>query len=292
MDHVERALDLRSVLGEGPLWRDAERRLYWLDLRGPAIYRFDPVGGRNEKLSVDLSSGLGGMVFDAKGRWILVDDDGIHRVDPQSGRRTGLANPEEGHSENIFNDAKVDRQGRLWTGSCNRDWVTPTASYYMLDRTGKVSVLDRSIGCANGPAFSPDGTRAYWTDSPSREIYCYEIDPGNGAVGPRRSFHKFDDGSEQPDGMTVDADGCLWVALWDGWCVAQIRPDGKLERRVEVPVPQPTSVGFGGEGLTQLYITTASLGLSDEQLQAAPLSGHLLVADVGQKGIAEPDFAG
>jgi sugar lactone lactonase YvrE len=291
MDHVERALDFHSVLGEGPLWRDAERRLYWLDLRGPAIYRFDPVSGRNEALNADLPAGLGGMAFDGKGRWILVDDAGIHRIDPKSGRRTALANPEAGRSENIFNDAKVDRRGRLWTGSCNRDWVTPTASFYMLDRSGRVSIIDRSIGCANGPAFSPDGRRAYWTDSPSREIYGYDIDPETGDVGPRRRFHKFDPGPEQPDGMTVDADGCLWVALWDGWCVAQIRPDGKLERRVKVPVPQPTSVGFGGEGLAQLYITTASLGLSDEQLRAAPLSGHLLVADVGQKGIAEPEFA-
>jgi sugar lactone lactonase YvrE len=291
MDHVERAVDFHSVLGEGPLWRDAERRLYWLDLRGPAIHRFDPVSGCNETLNADLPAGLGGMVFDGKGRWILVDDAGIHRIDPTSGQRTVLANPEAGRSENIFNDAKVDRRGRLWTGSCNRDWVTPTASFYMLDRSGRVSIIDRSIGCANGPAFSPDGRRAYWTDSPSREIYCYEIDPETGDVGPRRRFHKFEAGLEQPDGMTVDADGCLWVALWDGWCVAQIRPDGKLERRVKVPVPQPTSVGFGGEGLAQLYITTASLGLSDEQLRAAPLSGHLLVADVGQKGIAEPDFA-
>ena len=292
MEHVERALDFRSVLGEGPLWREAERKLYWLDLRGPSIFRFDPASGRNETLKASLPTGLGGMVFDRQGRWIVVDDSGLHRLDPKTGQRTDMINPEAGRPENSFNDAKVDRRGRLWTGSCNQDWVTPTGSFYMLDQAGTLSVIDRKIGCANGPAFSPDGRRAYWTDSPAREIYCYDIDPASGAVGPRQSFHKFGAVPEQPDGMTVDADGYLWVSLWDGWCVAQIRPDGKLERRVKVPVPQPSAVGFGGEGMKQLFITTASLGLTDEQLRASPLSGHLLVADVGQRGIAEPDYGG
>jgi sugar lactone lactonase YvrE len=292
MERIERAADLRTVLGEGPLWRGSEQRLYWLDLRGPNIFRFDPVTGRNETLRAALPSGLGGLVFDRQGRWIVVDDAGIHRLDPASGSRTSLGNPEAGRPENSFNDAKVDRSGRLWTGSCNRDWVTPTGSFYMMGTDGEVTVIDRAVACANGPAFSPDGGRAYWTDSPTREIFCYDIDPATGAVGPRRSFHKFGDVPEQPDGMTVDADGCLWVALWDAWCVAQIRPDGRLERRVKLPVPQPSSVAFGGERLDRLFVTTASLGLSEAQLREAPLSGHLLVAEVGARGLPEPDYGG
>lgn len=292
MERIERAAEIRAVLGEGPLWRDSERRLYWLDLRGPSIFRFDPVTGRNETLRAPLPSGLGGLVFDRQGRWIIVDDAGIHRFDPADGSRTPLGNPEAGHPENGFNDAKVDRRGRLWTGSCNRDWVTPTGGFYLMDTDGEVTVVDRAVACANGPAFSPDGRRAYWTDSPTREIFCYDIDPATGDVGPRRSFYRFGDVPEQPDGMTVDADGCLWVALWDAWCVAQIRPDGRLERRVRLPVPQPSSVAFGGERLDRLFVTTASLGLSEAQLRDAPLSGCLLVAEVGACGLPEPAYGG
>jgi len=292
MSKVDCVLKIEATLGEGPLWRAADQRLYWLDLFAPAIHRFDPRSGRNERLKAELGAAIGGMVFDRSGGWIVVDREGIHRIDPKDGRRRKLAVPRELKAGMTFNDAKCDRRGRLWSGTGDIDWVKPVGELYLLDGSGKLQSLDKPIACSNGPAFSPDGTRAYYTDGNARHVVTYDIDKATGAVGPRRLFHAFAGETEGPDGMTVDADGCLWVALWGDGHVAQLRPDGKLERKLKVPVPQPTSVGFGGDGLDKMYITSARVGLSDHQLTEAPLSGSIFVAEVGAKGLPEPDYAG
>jgi sugar lactone lactonase YvrE len=292
MSKVECALQIEAILGEGPLWRPSEKKLYWLDLFAPAIHRFDPASGRDENLKAELGAAIGGMVFDRAGNWIVVDREGIHRIDPKQGKRRKLAAPPELKAGMTFNDAKCDRRGRLWTGTGDVDWVKPVGELYMLDGSGKLVSLDKPIACSNGPAFSPDGTRAYYTDGNARHVIVYDIDKSTGAVGGRRPFYTFPGETEGPDGMTVDADGCLWVALWGDGHVAQLTPKGKLERKLKVPVPQPTSVGFAGEGLGRMFITSARVGLGDQQLKDAPLSGSIFVADVGTKGLPEPDFAG
>lgn len=292
MSKVDCALRIAAILGEGPLWRASEKKLYWLDLFAPAVHRFDPATGRNEKLEAELGAAIGGMVFDRAGNWVIVDREGVHRIDPKQGKRKRLAASPELKSGMTFNDAKCDRRGRLWTGSGDVDWVKPVGEFYMMDGAGKLTSLDKPIACSNGPAFSPDGSRAYYTDGNARHIVVYDIDRSTGAVGGRRPFYSFQNETEGPDGMTVDADGCLWVALWGDGHIAQLTPNGKLERKLKVPVPQPTSVGFGGDRLEKMYITSARVGLGDQQLRDAPLSGSIFVAEVGAKGLPEPDFIG
>jgi xylono-1,5-lactonase len=292
MTKLECALEIAAILGEGPLWRAAEKRLYWLDLFAPAIHRFDPATGRDERLAAELGAAIGGMVFDRDGRWVVADREGIHRIDPKQGKRQKLAAPPELKPGMTFNDAKCDRRGRLWTGTGDVGWVKPVGALYMLDGTGKLATLDRPIACSNGPAFSPDGSRAYYTDGNARHIVTYDIDPATGAVGPRRPFFTFAGETEGPDGMTVDADGCLWVALWGDGHVAQLTPKGKLERKLKVPAPQPTSVAFAGDRLDKMYITSARVNLTDPQLREAPLSGSIFVVEPGARGLAEPDFIG
>jgi sugar lactone lactonase YvrE len=284
-------LEIRSNLGEGPLWHAAERRLYWLDLLRPAVYRFDPKSRENEHLPADIGTYIGGLVFRARGGWIVVKEDGISAID-SGGRRQKLLHPEAELPGNWFNDCKCDRQGRLWTGSADRDEKDPTGSLYVIDAGLRARRVDSGIICANGPAFSPDGKVCYFCDSYARQVFRYDVDPATGEVGPRQLFATVPDDGGYPDGMTVDADGFLWNAHWDGWRVTRYAPDGTIDRVIDVPVPRPTAPGFGGADLATLYITSASGGLSEQQLKEAPLSGSLFACEPGVRGLPEPMFAG
>ena len=285
-------LEIRSNLGEGPLWQAAERRLYWLDLLRPAIYRFDPASGRNEQMRAEIGGYVGGLVFRGRGGWIVVREDGISAVDAVSGQRQVLLQPEADLPGNWFNDCKCDRQGRLWTGSADRGEKEASGGLYVIDAGLRTRKVDSGIICANGPAFSPDGKMAYFADSYVRRIFRYDIDPASGEVGPRRPFATIPEDAGFPDGMTVDAEGFLWNAHWDGWRLTRYAPDGRIDRVIKLPVPRPTAPAFGGDDLATLYITSANGGLSEAQLKEAPLSGSLFACDPGVRGLPEPSFAG
>jgi sugar lactone lactonase YvrE len=231
-------------------------------------------------------------VFRAGGGWIVVKEDGISAIDPATGRREVLLHPEANLSGNWFNDCKCDRQGRLWTGSADRGEKDPTGSLYIIDAKLQVRRVDSGIICANGPAFSPDGKVCYFCDSYARRIFRYDVDRATAEVGPRMPFATVPDDDGYPDGMTVDAEGFLWNAHWDGWRVTRYAPDGTIDRVIEVPVPRPTAPGFGGPDLATLYITSAAGGLSEQQLREAPLSGGLFACEPGVRGLPEPMFAG
>jgi sugar lactone lactonase YvrE len=173
--------------------------------------------------------------------------------------------------------------------------VRPSGSLYVIEgqsgrAPGRVKQVDSAIVCANGPAFSPDGRHAYFADSVAEEIYCYDVDLDTGLISPRKLFVKTQNG--QPDGMTVDSQGFLWNAMWDGWRVVRYAPSGEVDREIKLPVPRPTSVCFGGPRMDQLFITTASDGLSERQLAEAPLSGSLFVCEPGVKGLLDAEFNG
>ena len=286
------ALEMRSILGESPMWHVAESRLYWLDLRRPAIYRFDPATGRNEPVKAELGSYVGGLVFRADGSLVVDNRDGIHGVDRASGRLLPLANPEPDKPGNWFNDAKCDRLGRLWAGSGDSKETAATGSLYVFERDHSWHAVDGNIICSNGPAFSPDGRTAYFSDSYAQQVVRYDIDPATGEIGRRRPFVKITAPDVYPDGLTVDAEAGVWVAEWDAWRIARYTPDGAFDREVRLPVPRPTAMAFGGNDFRTLYITTASIGLSDAQLAEAPLSGSLFACRPGIAGLAEPVYAG
>ena len=286
-------LEIRSDLGEGPVWQAGEKRLYWLDLAKPGIYRFDPASGRNEQLRADIGTYVGGLVFRQRGGWIVVREDGISAVDPVSGRRQVLLHPEADLPGNWFNDCKCDRLGRLWTGSADRKEKDPTGNLYVIDAKLGVRRVDSGIICANGPAFSPDGRTAYFADSFARKIFRYDIDPATGEVGPRSTFVTVPDEAGVPDGMTVDAEGFLVERP-----VGRLARDPLCARRPRRP-RHPAARYRGrprrrsaARTWTTLYITSASNGLSDAQLKEAPLSGSLFACEPGVRGVAEPSFAG
>jgi sugar lactone lactonase YvrE len=291
MTTIHRLHPHRAILGEGPIWRANEPALYWIDLRQPSIHRFDPAHSALENLPTKIGDRIGGMVFARDGRMVIVDRAGLHLLDRETGRRTYLANPEIERPDNCFNDAKCDRLGRLWSGGEETHNEAPEGRLFVFDHKAQARLIDEGFICSNGPAFSLDGKTAYFTDSFAREIWRYEIDPATGEVGPRRHFATIDPSAGYPDGMTVDSEGCLWNAHWDGWQITCYRPNGKIERVLKVPVPKPTAVAFGGKDMKRLFITTASVGMSEGELSEAPWSGCLLGADLDVAGVPDTDYA-
>ena len=284
---VEIVLQIPTILGEGPLWSVDEQVLYWLDIFRPTINRFDPATGTNQVIAVSepiYALGLGedrDFVAAMESGFALLSSDGA------TSRR--LANPNAGQNVN-FNDGKVDVRGRFWSGTMARDWKSPIGVLYRVGKDGNPQAMEHGIILSNGIAWSPDSSEMYFTDFGRRCIYAYDFELGNGRIARRRTLIVFGEGEGSPDGITVDAEGGIWVAHWDGWCVTRHSPDGRITGKIRVPVPRPTSVMFGGRNLDTLYITSATMHLTQEQLSAAPLSGGLFAVAPGVTGLPEHKF--
>ena len=288
MTDLECVENTADVLGEVPRWHVTENALYWIDAFKPAVHRFDPATGKTE--SWTPHDKLGSFAPIASGGLLLAGRNGFVLYDPRSGRYDRISDPENGATVNILNDGRCDSHGRFWVGSMSRTIQSPTGSLYRLER-GKTDKLGNTIWVANGLAFSPDDKRMYFADSHLHMIFAYDFDVDSGTVGTRHEFAKVDP-KGSPDGAAVDENGFLWIALFDGGCVARYAPDGRLDRVIEMPVSRPTAVTFGGPGLRTLYVTTARFRLAPEKLASETHAGGLLALDVGVAGLPEPMYAG
>jgi sugar lactone lactonase YvrE len=199
-------------------------------------------------------------------------------------------NPNDRPELTMFNDGKVDRQGRLWLCTSDNKEIDPIGGIYCLAANGKTDIADRGFACGNGPAFSPDGRIFYFADTMVRKVYAYDLDIDTGTLSNQRLFTEFSESRGMPDGMTVDAEGGIWICHWEGWQISRYLPDGKLDRAIRLPAPQVTSCAFGGDALDTLYITTATVGLDAPALAKAPLAGSLFAVKTGHRGLPEPVF--
>jgi len=284
---VECVADVRAELGEGPVWA-AEQALYWVDINGRRIFRLDAVGKRDEW---PTPMRVGSIAPRAGGGFIAGTDQGIALVDLDQDRFEVVASPERHLPHNRFNDGKVDRQGRFWAGTMDDREKGSTGALYRIDPDRACTAIDGGYGITNGPAFSPDGALMYHSDTLRQVTYAFDLDAA-GKASNRRIFLQFGPGDGHPDGMTVDAEGCLWIAFWGGWCVRRFAPDGDLLRTVEMPVEQPSSCAFGGPGLDRLYVTSATKGLDPAALAMQPNAGGLFMLVPGVRGIPDLPFAG
>lgn len=280
--------DVHAVLGEGPVWVAREQALYWLDIKGRKIFRID---GSDAVESWASHCRIGSLAPAASGGFIAGTDDGIAAIDLSLGRFEITANPESDLPDNRFNDGKVDRAGRFWAGSMDDREAQASGSLYRIDRDWSVTAVDRGYKVTNGPAFSPDGRTMYHNDSARQVTYAFDLDEA-GQASNRRQFVQFAEGEGFPDGMTVDGEGALWIAFWDGWCVRRYGPDGEHLTTIDLPVARPTSCAFGGPDFDRLYVTSASIGLNDRALAMQPNAGGLFMLVPGVRGIAERPFAG
>lgn len=225
----------------------------------------------------------------ARGGFIAATDHGLCWADPVEGRYELIAAPERHLPGNRSNDGKVDRVGRFWMGTMDDREEQATGSLYRLDPDLGWRQVDSGYRVTNGPAFSPDGRTLYHTDSALRTIYAFDL-ADDGTPCHRHALARFKDEDGYPDGMTVDAGACLWVAFWDGWCMRRLSPDGEVLRTVEMPVARPTSCAFGGAALDRLFVTSARIGLNEKALAVQPLAGALFMLDVGVRGLPERPF--
>lgn len=281
----------RAQLGEGPVWSPQERSLYWVDVALHVVHRIDRDKGHESAFALrDIVSVVTPSV---SGDLLVATSGGLLMVDVASGRARQLSHPESGQTGKRYNDGKCDRLGRLWIGSMDLNAAQNRGNLFRVCGDGMGTQMDSGFTIPNGIGWSPDNRRMYFTDTGTATIYQYDFELASGSISNRRPLIVFDEADGRPDGLTVDADGCLWVAMWDGWHIARISPDGRPMLRVRMPVPRPTSCCFGGDKLDTLFVTSASIRLSQEQLHRAPLSGGVFAFCVpGVHGLPESPFAG
>ncbi len=280
----------RDGLGEGPIWCPREEALYWIDILQPRLHRFDPMTGVSQEWPLPRPAGSfavregGGFLFAFRAGLAWLDAPG---AEPQW---IQLSGPRLDRGR--FNDGKCDRRGRFWVGTLDRQLREPVGELYRIDPDLSCQTMDRGFTISNGLGWSPDDRTMYFTDSPARRIYAYDFDLVSGQITNRRVFAALHEGPGRPDGCTVDADGYVWTANIDAWRLLRLAPDGRVDRVVPLPVKRPTSCIFGGPSLDALYVTTSTMGLTEDDLAQQPLAGGLLRVDVGVKGVPEPRFAG
>ncbi|MFE1441530.1 SMP-30/gluconolactonase/LRE family protein [Streptomyces sp. NPDC058739] len=281
MSGCEIAVRAAAELGEGPTWDAAAGRLLWVDILGRRVHTYDPLTGVRTVRRTEQHVGAakprtgGGLVLNLR--------DGVGLLDPDDSFRWLHREPVPGRRGN---DAAVAPDGSLWAGTMRYDEAPGGGTLSRLTGEGRPSVVLDRVTVSNGTGWSPDGRLMYYIDSHARRVDV--LDHADGRVSGRRTLAAIEEGAGFPDGLTVDAEGCVWVALWDGGAVRRYTPDGVLDRVLELPVRRPTACAFGGADLSDLYITTARTGLTGP----GPFSGSLLVVPGAGKGIAQPAFAG
>lgn len=279
----------RAVLGESVLWNPQDRKVYWLDLKGPDLHIYDPATKAADSWRLQLDIPMGTLVR-AKEGFVLTGREGTFKVDVARRRLTPWVNPNDRPEFTMFNDGKVDRQGRLWLCTSDIKETEPLGGIYRLDADGTSVVQDRGSACGNGPAFSRDGRTFYYADTMVRKVYAFDLDPAQGTLTNKRLFITFDEADGYPDGMTVDADDHLWICHWGGGGVTRFTPQGKRDLKIDLPSPLVTSCAFAGDDLDTLYITTATVDMDAAALAASPLAGSLFAVRTGHRGLPEPVF--
>ncbi|MFB7651620.1 MULTISPECIES: SMP-30/gluconolactonase/LRE family protein [unclassified Streptomyces] len=279
----EVAVRAEAALGEGPTWDPATGRLLWIDILNSRVHTYDPATGRRTVRRTDQH--VGAVKPRAGGGLVLSLRDGIGLLDPDDTFRWLHREPVPGRRAN---DAAVAPDGSLWAGTMRYDEATGGGTLTRFTGDGTAEVVLDDVTVSNGTGWSPDGRRMYYVDTPTRRIDVFDTDPADGRITGRRPLAVIEDGAGFPDGLCVDADGSVWVALWDGGAVRRYTPTGALDRVLPLPVPRVTACAFGGPDLTDLYLTTARTGLPTPP----PLAGSLLVIPDAGRGLPQPAFAG
>ncbi|QPN61183.1 SMP-30/gluconolactonase/LRE family protein [Synechococcus sp. CBW1002] len=289
---AECVLDARALLGEGPTWWAEANRLLWVDIEAGRVGLFDVETRDNRWL--DLGTMVGCVVPTERGDLLVACANGFHRLDPSSGQLTVLHDQELQQPLNRFNDGKCDPWGRFWAGSMALDFTPGAGALWCLEPSLQSRCLVPNLSIANGLAWDLEASCLYLIDSPTLQVVAYPLTPDGELAGPAQSCLQIpSDWNALPDGMTIDQEGMLWVALYGGSAVTRWNPrSGDCIGIVDLPCSQVTSCCFGGPSLDRLFITTARRGLGAEVCAQQPLAGGLFCVDVGVCGSAADRFAG
>ncbi|MBI1801005.1 MAG: SMP-30/gluconolactonase/LRE family protein [Chloroflexi bacterium] len=278
--HPELIADTLCHTGENPLWHPTERRVYWTDIPNGRLYRYDPATGAHE--SCYSGEPVGGFTLQADGALLLFMARGAVAV-WREGRLYPIIDELPDEHDSRFNDVIADPAGRVFCGTMStRD---RPGRLYRLDTDGSIRTVLEGIGVSNGLGFTLDRKRLYYTDSPARKVYLFDYDERTGDIANRRVFVETPEGEGFPDGLTVDAEGAVWSARWDGSALYRYTPAGAVERRIAFPARKVSSLTFGGDDLTDMYITTACVGKSRAEEGAG--AGALFHLNLGIRGLPE-----
>ena len=283
-------LPIAAGLAEGPCWWSERNILLWVDIEASRIGLFDPATGNNDFFH--LPAHVGAVVPTSVGDLLLATAAGLMRMDPSSGVVTLLLDPEVDRPGNRFNDGKCDPWGRFWAGTMAYDFEPMAGSLWRLDGDGRITRQRSQLTISNGLAWSQDRGTLYFIDSPTLKVMAFPLtSSGEIAAEPSICVQIPEDWDAVPDGMCIDAEGMLWIALFGGGAVTRWDPSsGQLLDRLALPCRQVTSCCFGGPHLDQLFMTTARREMDAAAIAAEPLAGGLFQADVGVKGLPADTF--
>ncbi|MHB8464034.1 MAG: SMP-30/gluconolactonase/LRE family protein [Acidimicrobiales bacterium] len=294
----EIAVDAHAFIGEGPVWDHRQDTLWWLDIFRHELHAFDPKTGADK--TTDLGAQIGAVALRASGGLVLAAPEGFVAFDPETGARSLLATVDHDPSAMRLNDGKCDSRGRFWAGSIAHNAVDPEAVtpvpgaaklYRLAPGTDAVAVLD-GVTVSNGMGWSPSDDTFYYVDTLTLGVDAFDYDADSGVISNRRTLLTLSPTEGHPDGMCVDEDGCIWLALSGAGQIRRVTPKGDVDRTLHVPLSRVTSCAFGGPELDELYITTHSALMSHLDRQAESKSGALLRCRPGVRGLPSNAFAG
>ena len=288
---VESVTDTSAILGEGPIWDAESGALWWVDILGERLHRFDPALDQDEVF--DVGEMIGTVVPRSSGGVALALDSGFAFFDVEAGTLERIADPEADRATNRFNEGKCDPAGRFWAGTMSKSDEPRQGALYSLEADGTVVKRLSDISISNGIVWSSDARTMYYIDTPTMRIDGFDYDLESGAISNRRPVIRVPREMGYPDGMAIDSEDRLWVGMWGGRRIACFDPlSGQGVGEIEVPADNVTACAFGGPDLQDLYITTARVGLTDQQLAAQPHAGGLFRTRVDVPGVKSAAYAG
>ena len=280
----EVVLKLKAQLGEGAIWHPIDKKLYWVDIEGKLLHVFDPISQKDK--AYDTDERIGTVVPVKSGGVLLALENGISHFDLESGQMKFIIDPEKDKPNNRFNDGKCDPLGNFWVGSMPLDEKDAVGYVYKISPDFSAQKMITEVTVSNGICWSQDCSTMYYIDSPTRKIVAYNFNKNDASISNPKVVVTVEDHLGFPDGMTIDANGMLWVALWGGAAVGCWNPiTGKLIESIPLPALNVTSCAFGGENLNRLFITSARQGTTPEQLERYPNSGDVFVTEVNVSGV-------
>jgi len=283
-----------GLLSEGPKWHEERAELLWVDILGCQLHRgtLAPDGSLDELVTVSIDRHVGAVAPAAGGGYVLAAGTGFLFVD-EDGSVRELAQPEAGRTDVRMNDGACDPQGRFWAGTMAYDESPGAGTLYRLELDGSCTTVLTGLTISNGIGWSPDGTTLYLNESGTGRVETFRFDPAGGAIADRRTLVHPEPTEGVPDGLTVDEEGGIWVALWGGWAVNRYAPGGSLLASLRLPVERPTSCAFGGPDRSTLFVTTARDGLDDSARERQPDCGRVFsIAGLGIRGLPCQPYRG
>ena len=287
----ELVVDARAVNAEGPVWHARRQLLYWVSIQEHEVHAYDPA--TNEDRAIDVGQLVGTVVPRKSGGVIVALHHGIASLALETGHLNIIADPEANLPGNRFNDGKCDPAGRFWAGTMSLSEVPGAGSLYVIDTDLSVRRVLENVTISNGIVWSLDGSTMYYVDTPTCEVSAFDFDIETGSISNRRTVVRIPEGYGFPDGMTIDAEGMLWVAVWGSGEVSRWDPErGEMLKAISVPATNVSACAFGGPNLDELYVTTAREELDEETLAEQPHAGGLFRVKPGVCGIEAFEFAG